>query len=108
MIPGAEQVKAPLRQLRPMQFSSEQMLAALHQLGLEPSLMEKLKRLLAKLKGSKKVAKAFLSVLFALLIVGERIVEELSLFMEEEEDIKERLAYADTHGFIDDRRRVYL
>lgn len=108
MIPGATPAKAPPRLLGAAPMSNEQMLATLLQLGVDPTLMDKLKRILAKIKGSKKLAKSFLSVFIALFIVAERLCEELFLFMEEEEEIKEKLAYADSYGLADDRRRVYI
>lgn len=105
---GVTQLKGPMTPGMFLKLDDEQILKYLLSMGVKETLLQKFKRLFKKAKKSNKMMVSFFSIFTALNIVADRVIEELSAFMNEEDEVMDRLAHADAHGLDDERHRVYL
>lgn len=105
---GVTQLKGPMTPGMFLQLSDEQIAKYLLSLGVKETLLQKFKKIFQKAKKSNKMMVSFFAIFTALNVFADRIIEELSAFMNEEDEVMDRLAHADAHGLDDERRRVYL
>lgn len=105
---AASQLKGPLNAGMFMKVDDEQILKYLLSIGVKETLMQKIKKALKKAKKSNKMMICLLAMFASLNMIADRVVEELSAFMDEDDEVMDRLANADAHGAVDERRRVYL
>lgn len=107
--PPPRPIEGEAAQITPLpKISDEEMLTFLANLGAAPALIEKARKMLEKRQAGKKILFYLAVLMTALSVVVDRLVNELSAVMGEENEVRENLAIGDPLGTAGKRRRLYL
>jgi hypothetical protein len=96
-------------QLTPVpKMSDEEMLTYIANLGANPMLIEKARKMLANRRNGKKILFYLAILMTALSVVIDRLANEFSALTDEESEVRENLDASDPFGHNGRRRRLYL
>jgi len=107
LMAGAETEAAMAGKARQPPPNDEEALQYLVNLGANPALVEKMRKMLRRRTMGKKLMLFLASLMTALTVVTEALHRELASLAEEEQEKEDREA-ADPHGRSDGRHRLYL
>jgi hypothetical protein len=89
-------------------ITEEEALVYLANLGADPALIEKVRKMLQKPPPGKKILLFLATMLTALTVVIDTLKEELAALAEERKEHEENREGADPQGGSGHRKRIYL